>query len=1100
MRRPARVLAVVLVLGAGLAVGLHVASRTDAVREYARARLLAALRASIDGEVRVGRVEGTLGQSLVLHDLSISAGGREVLHVPRVEADYSVLALLRGVVRLDGVALTAPRVRLVRTEGGWILPALRGGGGGPGLRVDVRHLRVEEGRVAVALLDATAPRRFAATALRVEAAAAVTPARRQIQVTTLRFRPRGIGLAPVDAAVEVSAEGPALRVHGLRLATARSRLVASGTLAPGRDVAAQVTLEPLAAEEVRALLPAVVLLSDVRATLAARGPWSAVAVTAGGDLGAAGRAAGMATLDLTAHPVTYRARSRFRGLDPGAAVAGLVRASLTGRARAAGRGFGRGAPITYALAVIDGHRVGRLTVRGSAAGGTVLARGRLAAAPGGADVSARIHTGSPPAYHATARLHLDRPEALAAALGGRVRARLEAEGRGGDVALQLQSDGLRVGGIDTGRVEGSANLTRLGSDRAAGSGRLAATGVREGARVLGDVTLALGVERRRGRTAGEVRQLSLAPAGLPPWRLARPARFVVGDGLTTTGIVLAAGDQEITLTGRLSSTGPGDATLTVARLDLAPFCRLVTATACAGELAGRVAVAGAAAAPRITAGLTAADLSVAEVELGTLVADARYAGREVQLAATLRHPKDAALRLAGRVPYDLAWRGPRRDLRDAPLELTLRGERVGLRLLRALAPETVRQASGPIEVDLRVTGSRAAPRVEGQVALDRGRLELAGVGVVWEDVRARAAIAAGEIRLDGLHARAGEGTLEGEGVVGVARGGSAPLGLAVRLHEFPAVNREAYEAALDGTVRIGGSLDAPEITGRLDVVHAIIRPRGVPGTEPDLASDPTITVLNAGAPEEEEAPPAPLPPLAHATRLDLSVHVARDARIRRRDTRIELRGDLRVEKPPFSPPRIEGRIRSAGGWYAFEGRRFTIDEGTLTFAGTSPAVLDVIASHRTRRYLIQVRLKGPLEKPELTFSSQPPLDQADILAILIFGRRADELGRGEGVSLRDNVLRLATGYAVPNLRDELGLHTLEVEVPGERRGRDRERGRVTVGRYLGEDVFLSLSQEFGAGTDEVLAVEYGLTPSISVRGSTSTAGDSAVDVFWFRRY
>jgi hypothetical protein len=34
----------------------------------------------------------------------------------------------------------------------------------------------------------------------------------------------------------------------------------------------------------------------------------------------------------------------------------------------------------------------------------------------------------------------------------------------------------------------------------------------------------------------------------------------------------------------------------------------------------------------------------------------------------------------------------------------------------------------------------------------------------------------------------------------------------------------------------------------------------------------------------------------------------------------------------------------------------------------------------------------------------------------------------------------------------------------------------------------------------VLSVEYGLTPRISVRGTTSTRGSGGIDLFWSRRY
>ena len=61
-------------------------------------------------------------------------------------------------------------------------------------------------------------------------------------------------------------------------------------------------------------------------------------------------------------------------------------------------------------------------------------------------------------------------------------------------------------------------------------------------------------------------------------------------------------------------------------------------------------------------------------------------------------------------------------------------------------------------------------------------------------------------------------------------------------------------------------------------------------------------------------------------------------------------------------------------------------------------------------------------------------------------------------------------------------------------------GRVAVGRYVVGDVFVSLAQEFGTRIAQVVGVEYGITRDISIKGSTSTRGDSAVDLFWHRRY
>src|SRR5712664_3469041 len=113
MRRLRRWLARGLVAVAMVAAALAVASRTGAVRALERRAVVRVLETTTGAEVTLAGVGGTLGHSLVLEDLRLGAGGRTVVHVPRLEIVYAPLALVHGVVRLRRVTLSAPRVRAV---------------------------------------------------------------------------------------------------------------------------------------------------------------------------------------------------------------------------------------------------------------------------------------------------------------------------------------------------------------------------------------------------------------------------------------------------------------------------------------------------------------------------------------------------------------------------------------------------------------------------------------------------------------------------------------------------------------------------------------------------------------------------------------------------------------------------------------------------------------------------------------------------------------------------------------------------------------------------------------------------------------------------
>jgi autotransporter translocation and assembly factor TamB len=1237
MARLGRLLAVgiatVAVIAGLLASGLWLASRTRVADDFVRAQVLGLLRRSLPGaEVSIARTDGLLGRRLVLYDLDVRVGGRRIAHVPRVEILYRPLALLRSVIRLDRVTVVAPSLRAIHEDGAWRLPHLVQGSGGGALAVELRRVEVSDGRLAVALLDASPRRRLAATALHVEGSARLDAAGRDLRVSALRFVPRGVGVTPVEGEgrFRQSADG-ALELVGGRIATARSHLTASGRVVPGASVETTLDLAPLAARELRALVPATRLVRDVTATLGAAGPWRAVGVRVDTRLGEAGSAEGRGTLDLTATPPRYSASLGFSALDPGAAVSGLPRAKASGRARARGQGLGRLAPVSYHLAlgpsVIAERPLAQLVVAGRATNGVHDLAARGTAPIGEASLRARLDLAEPLTYRIESRLHVKHMEVITSRLPGWAAGRVDVRGAGTapesrhatlhatlagaslrgialsrgtldaqldgprlaigraavagarfdagahgtadlarrsvDLALEGTGDlaaiapslagslGVRAtarGGLDALAVDLDArarqpgltsvkadeahatlSLTGLGGASPMGTLRLDAARVRVrdsaprqlGARVdwrrAGDVDRASlsatatsfeaasdGVEVTLERSAtairGQLASLVLTPPGGPTWRLVRPAQLTLADGIATPALTLAAGEQQLAVAGRVAWRGANDATVTLTKIALAPICRLAEPLGCAGQLSGRVALGGTASAPRIDATLQAGDVRVDEVRYGAVEATLAYADARATVRAVLQHPEAGTLRLDGAVPVDLAWSGPRRDLAQAPLSLEVVARGLDLTFVRSLAPHALRSTAGRLDLHLKVSGSRAAPLVAGDLALDGGRLELAAAGIAYEDVRVRATAEGTHVAVTEIHARAGDGTLAGGGTLDV--GGAKPIAVTARLEKFFAVRRPAYEIVVSGDVALGGTVASPEVRASLDVEHALVRPAVLPTTAPGTEPDSTITVVG-GPPGPPPPPEAPGAPLGDRLRLVADVRITHDAWIRRVDASIELGGELHIEKRPYEPLQLAGRIRLVHGWYVFQGRRFTLDPGsTITFTGPTPPkpVLSVTAVYSVPAYRIEVHVTGSAEKPTLTLSSEPPMEQADILSVLLFGKPTDDLGRGQSAGLQGQAVQLAAAYAVPELRESvmntLGIDTLSVELP---QGSEAP-GRVALGRYVNGDIFVSLAQEFGARAGGVVSLEYSLTPRISVRGSTSTRGSSAIDTFWHRRY
>src|SRR5262249_33627242 len=149
--------------------------------------------------------------------------------------------------------------------------------------------------------------------------------------------------------------------------------------------------------------------------------------------------------------------------------------------------------------------------------------------------------------------------------------------------------------------------------------------------------------------------------------------------------------------------------------------------------------------------------------------------------------------------------------------------------------------------------------------------------------------------------------------------------------EVLAVRQRDYEAVVSGTVDLGGTVAAPEARAALEVDRAVVRPdpTSLAGDQTTFAPDPTITVVGIEAPPP---PPAP-PPALDALSVIADVHIGHDAWVRRKDADVEFRGDVRIEKAPSVPWRVFGDITLPTGWFSFQGHRFTLRRGTMTFVG-----------------------------------------------------------------------------------------------------------------------------------------------------------------------
>jgi autotransporter translocation and assembly factor TamB len=216
------------------------------------------------------------------------------------------------------------------------------------------------------------------------------------------------------------------------------------------------------------------------------------------------------------------------------------------------------------------------------------------------------------------------------------------------------------------------------------------------------------------------------------------------------------------------------------------------------------------------------------------------------------------------------------------------------------------------------------------------------------------------------------------------------------------------------------------------------------------------------------------------------------------DLNITVGGDIDITKEPDAPLILLGQVDTVRGTYQFQGRRFDLVRGgTVRFTGEEEInpLLDVTATRLIPNTGVEARvhITGSVKAPELELTSNPPLDESDILALIVFNRPVNELGSGERTSLAATAGGIAGGFIAAPLGESIGraldLDLFEISTTTD--SGDVGAG-ITVGQQVGDRAFLKLRQQFGERTTSEFSLEYSLTSffRLQANGAPETSGSA----------
>ena len=600
------------------------------------------------------------------------------------------------------------------------------------------------------------------------------------------------------------------------------------------------------------------------------------------------------------------------------------------------------------------------------------------------------------------------------------------------------------------------------------------------------------------------------------WRTPQQPQLVLrDDALSIENFSLQRAEQTVSVSGILAQQGPLNLQVQVNRFaleELRPF--LGDEPEVSGRINADLQVQGTAASPDMTANLTTGALTVAGQSYAGLSAQSTYRQERLDFNLLLRQDTTHTLSVEGGLPIALGGGNiPSPVLGEANLRVRSAG--LSLAFLSLLSKQ-VQDVQGTASMDVRLRGPVNALAPAGPVRIQQGQVRVKALGQAFTDIAVELQLAQDAVRLTQFAVHAGEGQFTGRGSVALQQYRVTNIDLTFDADRFRVINTPQYRAALSGQLTCSGSLQQPVITGALELDDTTARPDFASLKSGPAAPDPTMRVVRnaqelavsaqpatpAIEDDTEPAPPGSRNDFYSRLALDLTVTIPRDTWVHLEEGTIELTGQLRARKDPAQELLLTGAIETVRGWYVFQRRKFRLERGNIVFIGATliDPGLDVVARYTLPGYQVDVVVGGTAKTPTVTLRSEPQLEQADILALLLFGKPANALSKGEKVSLQSQAMQAVVGSVAGEvqqaLAQNLGVDTLELDV-----GASPGQSKFGVGKYIAPGVFVSTSQQLGGekpGQD--VSIEYQLNDHWQLKGSTTARGNNGVDILWRKRY
>ncbi len=369
---------------------------------------------------------------------------------------------------------------------------------------------------------------------------------------------------------------------------------------------------------------------------------------------------------------------------------------------------------------------------------------------------------------------------------------------------------------------------------------------------------------------------------------------------------------------------------------------------------------------------------------------------------------------------------------------------------------------GNAKLAFQLKGPLDHPVVHGQATLEKGHYENLFLGLALNNISAKIQGKGDQLQLEYFNAEDElEGKVTAHGTLSLNYNHKMPYQIDLQMNKGRVIQFDFLDATFDGDLYLKGDLERALLKGDLEITQANITiPDRIGSGFPQLP----VTYLYPQARSCIQSKPKLLPSIP----MDFDLHFNVDSTLTLKGRGLDTtwNGDFEILGDDLNP-KFEGMLHNTEGSFVFAGKVLTLEEGLIQFNGhlVRGTHINLTGSTSVHNALITAFLKGPILGPKLSFRSDPPYSQTEILSLILFNEPVQKLTPFQAVALTHSLATLGGTYLGPDIVDKvrkgIGVDQLTFGSSIEKGG---DYTTIQVGKYITRNVLITLNRPLTTGT------------------------------------